>query len=65
MQGLDVIFDPLNELRLVLSDGAPDVWPDKQGVEAGENAEHLVGVLCSPELIAETGGDSSLNAESE
>lgn len=62
VQGLDVIFHALDELRLVLSNGAPDMGAHKEGVEAGENAEHLVGVLCSSQLIAQAGGDPRLHA---
>ncbi len=45
VQSLDVVFDALDELRLVLPDGSADVRPHEEGVEAGEDAEHLVGVL--------------------
>ena len=62
MQGFDVVFDPLNELRLILSDGASDVRPDEEGVEPREDAEHLVGILRRSQLIAQAGRDASLHA---
>jgi len=34
VQGLDVILHPLDQLGLVLADGAPDVGAHKEGVEA-------------------------------
>ena len=34
VQSLDVILDPLYQLGLVFSDGAPDMRPDKEGVES-------------------------------
>ena len=37
MKDLDVILDPLDKLGLVFPDGPPDVGPDKQGVEPGED----------------------------
>lgn len=62
VQGLDVIFHALDELRLVLSNGTPNMGAHEEGVEAGENAEHLVGVLCGSQLIAQAGGDPRLHA---
>lgn len=62
MQGLNVIFDPLNELGLVFPDGTADVRAHKQGVEAREDAEHLVGVLGCAELVTETSCYTGLNA---
>ena len=66
VQGPDIVLDPLDELGLVLTDGAADVRPHKQRVEPergggggegqeeeepGEDAEHLVGVLGGAELV--------------
>jgi len=62
VQGLDVILHPLDQLGLVLADGAPDVGAHKEGVEAWEDAEHLVGVLRGAELVAEVGRYLGLNA---
>ena len=53
VQGLDVVLDLLDELGLVLPDGAADVGPHKQRVEAREDLEHLVGVLGRAELVPE------------
>ena len=60
VQLLNVIFDPLDELCLVLPNGAPDVGTHKQSVEAGENPEHLVSILGSAQLISETRCNASL-----
>lgn len=62
MQRFDVIFHALDELRLVLSDGPANVGTHEEGIEAGENAEHLVGVLCGSQLITEAGRDTGLYA---
>ena len=43
-------LDPLDELGLVFPDGSSDVGPDEEGVEPGEDPEHLVGVLGGAEL---------------
>jgi len=61
MQSLNVIFHSLHELGLVLADGPSDVGAHKQGVEAGEDAEHLVGVLGGSQLVTETGSDPGLH----
>lgn len=52
MQRLYVVFDALDQLSLVLADGAAYVRADEQGVETGEYAEHLVGVLSGAQLVA-------------
>ena len=62
MQRLDVVFDALDELRLVFTDGSADVRPHEQRVEAGEDAEHLVGILCSSKLVSETSSDTCLHS---
>lgn len=62
MQCLNIVFHTLYELGLVLANGAADVRAHKQGVEPGEYAEHLVGVLGSSELITQMSGDASLDA---
>ena len=62
VQFLNVIFHPLNQLCLVLTDGPTDVSPHKQGVVAREDAEHLVGVLGRSQLVPQFGGDSGLHA---
>ena len=61
MQSLDVVLHSLYKLGLIFSDGATDVRPHKQRVEAGEDTEHLVGVLGSAELIPQTCGDAGLH----
>lgn len=50
VQSFDIVFDPLNQLGLIFPDGAPDVRPHEEGVEPGENAEHLIGILGRSEL---------------
>lgn len=62
VQRLDVVFHALYELRLVLSDCTSDVGTHKEGVEAGENAEHFIGVLCGSQLITQAGGNTRLHA---
>ena len=62
VQRLDVILDSLNQLGLVLTDGAADVRPDKESVETREDAEHLIGVPRRAELIAQTCSDSRFNS---
>ena len=62
MQGLNVIFDPLHKLGLVLSDGSTDMWPHKQGVEAREDSEHLIGVLGCSKLVSQSSCDPRLNS---
>ena len=57
VESFNVVLDPLDELGLVLPDGSTDMWPHKQGVEAREDSEHLVGVLGRAELIPQTGSD--------
>ena len=54
MQGLNVVLDSLDELGLVLPDGPSDVCTDEQGVVAGEDAKHLVGIPSRPELVPQT-----------
>lgn len=62
VQRADVVFDALNELRLVLADGAANVRPVEERVEAREDAEHLVGVARSSQLISQLDGNLSFNA---
>lgn len=62
MQRFDIILHPLNELRLILAYSATDVRSHEQRVETREDAEHFVGVLGRPQLVAEVGSDASLNA---
>ena len=47
------VLHPLDELGLVLPDGAADVGHHEQGVELGEDTEHLVSVLGRLELVPE------------
>lgn len=60
MKALNVILDPLNKLCLILSDGTTDVGTHKQGVEAGENTEHFIGILGSAQLVPEPSCDAGL-----
>lgn len=62
MQSFNVVFDPLDELCLILPDRPADVGSDEQGVEAAKDAEHLVGVLGRAELISQVCGDTRLHA---
>ena len=50
VQSLDVVLHPLDELRLVLTDGPSDVSPHEEGVVTREDAEHFVGVFGHPQL---------------
>lgn len=58
---LDVILDSLDQLSLVLADGASDVRANKERIEAREYSKHLVGVLCRPQLITKTSRDAGLH----
>lgn len=62
LQVLDVVLDSLYELGLVLANGTAYVRTHEQRVESRENSKHLVGVLGSAELIAQTSGHASLDA---
>lgn len=62
LKRFDVLFDAKDELGLVLANGAADVGPDEEGVEAGEDEEHLVGILSAAQLIAQTRRDARLHA---
>lgn len=62
LQRFDVLFDAKDELGLVLANGAADVRADEEGVEAGEDEEHLVGILSATQLIAQTRRDARLHA---
>ena len=55
VERLDIVLDPLDELRLVLADGATDVRPHEERVEPREDAEHLVGVLGGAQLVSKPG----------
>ena len=59
---LNVVLDTLNQLCLVLANGAADTGSDEQIIELAEDAEHLVGILRSAELITKTSRDTGLNA---
>ena len=61
VQTLDVVLDPLDELGLVLADGAADVRPHEERVVAREDAEHLDGVLGRAELVPQPRRDASLH----
>ena len=65
MKTLYVIFHPLDELCLVLPDGTTDVGTHKQGIEARENTEHLIGVLSSAQLVSEASCDPCLCGKKE
>lgn len=60
MKALNVVLDPLDELSLVLPDGAADMWPHEQGIEPREDAEHFIGILGCAQLIPEARCDASL-----
>lgn len=60
MEALNVILDPLDELCLVLPNGTTDMGTHKQGVEAREDAEHLVGILGRTQLVSEASCDAGL-----
>ncbi|KAH9392991.1 hypothetical protein TYRP_006090 [Tyrophagus putrescentiae] len=62
VQRLDVVLHPLNQLRLVLANGAADVRPHEERIEAAEDAEHLIGVLRRAQLVAQLRGDARLDA---
>lgn len=61
MEGLDVVFDSLDQLCLIFTYGTPDVWPHKQRIEAWEDPEHLVGILCSTKLVSQPCCDAGLH----
>lgn len=61
MKSINVFFDPLNELCLVLPDGSLDVWPHKQCIVAREDPEHFIGVLCSAQLVSQMGSNPGLH----
>lgn len=61
MKVLDVVLHSLYQLSLVFAYGASDVGAHKQGVEAREDSEHLVGVLCRSQLVSESSSDSGLH----
>ncbi len=62
MQVLDVVLHPLDQLSLVLPDGAADVRPHEQRVKSGEDTEHFVGILGSSQLVSQTSSDPCLNS---
>ena len=62
VQSLDVVLHPLDELRLVLTDGPSDVRPDEEGIVAREDAEHLVGIPGRPQLVPQAGCDPGLHS---
>ena len=43
-------LDSLDQLSLILSNGASDVRSNEEGVETAEDAEHLVGILGGAQL---------------
>ena len=51
----------LNQLGLVLSNCTPDALSYEERVEAREDAEHLVRVLCCTQLVSESSSYPSLN----
>ena len=58
---LNVVLDPLYELRLVLPDGPSDVSTHKQGIVARENTEHLVGALGRAQLVPEPSSNAGFH----
>lgn len=62
VQRLDVVFDALDQLGLVLANGAADVRSNEERVETREDAEHLIGVLRSAEQVTQAGRDARLDA---
>ncbi len=62
MQCSDGLLDVVDELRLVLSNGAADLGPDEERVEFREDAEHLVGVLGRSQPVAQPCDNGVLNA---
>ena len=61
MQSFNIVLHALDQLGLVLTNGTTDVGSHEQGVEAGKDAEHLVGVLGGSQLVAETSRYPGLN----
>ena len=60
-QTLHTFVAYLYQLCLIFPDGTSDVWSYKQGIEAGEDAEHFVGVLGGSELVTEASSDAGLH----
>lgn len=63
MEAFNVIFNPLDELCLVLPDGTTDVWTHKQGIKPREDAEHFIGILGCAQLVSEASCDAGLSGE--
>ena len=51
VKSLTIVFNTLNQLRLISTDGTTNVRADEQRVEAWENAEHFVSIFRSAKLI--------------
>lgn len=62
MQRFNIVLDALNQLRLILTNRTPNVRSNEQRIETRENAEHLVGIFGSSQLITQMRSDASLNA---
>lgn len=62
MKSFDVVFDALDELRLIFTYSPTDMRTNEQSIETGENAEHLVGVFGGSQLITQMGSNSCLHA---
>lgn len=62
MQSFNVILHPLNQLSLILSNGSTNVRSDEQSIEAGKDAEHLVGIFSCSQLIPQLGRNSRLHS---
>ena len=60
MESINVFLDPLNELCLVFPDGPLDVGPHKQGIVAGKDPEHFIGILCSAQLVSQVSSNPGL-----
>lgn len=62
LQRADVVLDRVDELRLVLGDRAANLWADKERVELGKDAKHLVRVFGASETVAQARDDVVLDA---
>ena len=49
---LNVVLHSLDQLSLVFHDGTSNVGAHKQSIEAGEDAEHFIGISCSSKLVS-------------
>ena len=59
---LNIVFQSLGKLCLVLSDGPADASPHKEGIVPREDPEHFVGGLGRPELVSQPCSDPGLHS---